>query len=241
MATLKYRNYIFDLYGTLINLRTNEEKAALWRELAKFYTYNGAPYTMKELRAAYLDRVQRSLARIKHTEYPDIEISHMFRDLYRAKGVQAAAPLIRHTTRLFRSLSLDYLHLYDGVAETLDWLKQRGGRLYLLSNGQSEFSLPEMRHLGIYESFDGLHFSADYRICKPDIALMHRLFEAHGIGPEDSVMIGNDHTTDIEIARRIGMDSVYIHTNCSHEITEVDCKYQIWDNDFRQFMQFFDS
>ncbi len=239
-----YKHYIFDLYGTLIDLRTNEEKVALWRELAKFYTYNGAPYATKELRGAYIERVERALRRIKRvkqTEHPDIEISHLFRDLYRAKGVRPTQQLTRHTTRLFRALSLDYLRLYEGVAETLNRLKQSGGKLYLLSNGQSEFSLPEMRHLGIADLFVGLHFSADYRVCKPDVAFMQALFRAHDIGATDSVMIGNDHTTDIEIARRLEMDAVYIHTNCSHEIDKVDCKYQIWDNDFRKLLDFFDA
>ena len=239
-----YQNYIFDLYGTLIDLHTNEQQEKVWAELAKFYVYNGADYEKQELHDAYLAEVTARLQAItvkRETDHPDTDISDVFAFLYRAKKVKPSSSLVRSTTRLFRSLSLEYLRLYDGVAETLQVLKERGGKLFLLSNGQREFSLPELQHLGIDTLFDGLFFSADYELCKPDVRFMEALFEAHGIGPKQSVMIGNDHTTDIEIARRLHMDALYIHTNCSHNISQdqVHCKYQIWDNDFRRLQSFF--
>lgn len=237
-----YKHYIFDLYGTLIDLRTDEEQPALWRELAKFYGYNGAYYEAEELQAAYLARVQKKLTsarKRRQTEHPDIKISTIFGELYRAKQVRPGKSLVQHTMRLFRSLSLDYLKLYDGVPETLEWLKARGGKLYLLSNGQREFSLPELQQLGLIGLFDAMYFSADYELCKPDVRFMEVLLAENEVAIADAVMIGNDHTTDIEIARRLGMDAVYIHTNCSHNIKRVQCKYRIWDNKFRKLQRYF--
>jgi putative hydrolase of the HAD superfamily len=236
-----YKHYIFDLYGTLIDLHTDEERPELWRHLASFYWYNGASYVAGELRTAYLSSVRQTLARIRHTEHPDVDITKVFRALYEAKKVEVDDATVRQTTRLFRGLSLDYIRLYDGVQETLAWIKARGGKIYLLSNGQSEFSLPELKQLGIHDFFDGLHFSADYETCKPDVHFMQQLFKAHNIDAEGSIMIGNDHTTDIEIARRLGMDALYIHTNCSHPLSEVnvDCKYQIWDSQFARMREWF--
>ena len=51
-----YENYIFDLYGTLVDINTNEEKRRLWEKLALFYGYNGAAYKPKELKRAYLKK-----------------------------------------------------------------------------------------------------------------------------------------------------------------------------------------
>ena len=32
---MKYENYIFDLYGTLVDINTDEEKRELWAKLAQ--------------------------------------------------------------------------------------------------------------------------------------------------------------------------------------------------------------
>ena len=39
---MKYKNYIFDLYGTLIDINTNEWSAQLWKKMAILYGYYGA-------------------------------------------------------------------------------------------------------------------------------------------------------------------------------------------------------
>ena len=39
-----YKNYIFDLYGTLVDIHTDEEQELLWEKLALFYGYYDAVY-----------------------------------------------------------------------------------------------------------------------------------------------------------------------------------------------------
>ena len=41
----EYENYIFDLYGTLVDIQTNEKKASLWKNMAHIYSMTGAVYT----------------------------------------------------------------------------------------------------------------------------------------------------------------------------------------------------
>ena len=36
-----YQNYIFDLYGTLVDIRTNERKPSLWKYMAQYMTLHG--------------------------------------------------------------------------------------------------------------------------------------------------------------------------------------------------------
>ena len=49
----EYENYIFDLYGTLVDIQTNEKKASLWKNMAHIYSMTGAVYTASELRKRY--------------------------------------------------------------------------------------------------------------------------------------------------------------------------------------------
>ena len=42
MQALPYQNYLFDLYGTLVDIHTDEDSPAAWEALARFYGYYGA-------------------------------------------------------------------------------------------------------------------------------------------------------------------------------------------------------
>ena len=48
-----YQNYIFDLYGTLVDIRTDEKQQMLWHKMSLFYGYYGAVYSADELQALY--------------------------------------------------------------------------------------------------------------------------------------------------------------------------------------------
>ena len=48
-----YQNYIFDLYGTLVDIRTDEWQAQLWKKLQILYGYHGASYAYQEIKQAY--------------------------------------------------------------------------------------------------------------------------------------------------------------------------------------------
>ena len=39
-----YKNYLFDLYGTLVDINTNEWKSYLWKKMAELYGFEGAFY-----------------------------------------------------------------------------------------------------------------------------------------------------------------------------------------------------
>ena len=71
---LTYDNYIFDLYGTLVDIHTDESDTAIWEKLAMFYGYYGALYETKELKERYETLVKSSEAELKKKlEDMDIE------------------------------------------------------------------------------------------------------------------------------------------------------------------------
>lgn len=53
-----YNNYIFDLYGTLIDINTDEWNDDLWKKIGILYAYKGAHYTYDELNEEYDRLVQ---------------------------------------------------------------------------------------------------------------------------------------------------------------------------------------
>ena len=226
-----YKNYIFDLYGTLVDINTNERKASLWKNMSNIYAMFGAKYTPTELKKAYYKYVSEEIEKIpsdKYTTNPEPQIEYVFKRLYTEKGVDCTMEQAVYTGKTFRTLSLTYIKLYDGVKELFDAIHQNGGRAFLLSNAQRIFTEPEIRMLGIYDMFDDVIISSDEGCAKPDIKFYQKILKKHSLNPKESIMIGNDYITDIKGSYEAGMDSLYLHTNISPEIKgELLAKYKI--------------
>ncbi|MCM1156801.1 MAG: HAD family hydrolase [Roseburia sp.] len=235
-----YQDYIFDLYGTLVDIRTDEEQHALWNKVSLFYGYYGASYTAEELKKSYLSLVagkeKEKTAQIHyaHEAYPEIAIEEVFAALYEKKGVQPSAELVLHTAQMFRVFSTHHVRLYAGAAELLQTIREKGRGVYLLSNAQRIFTEYELQYLGIYDSFDGILISSDHGVRKPDAEFFGLLFKKYCIKPENALMIGNDLDNDIAGAKRAGLDTFYIHSAISPAlIREVDADYCMMHMDLR--------
>lgn len=231
-----YKDYVFDLYGTLVDINTNEDEPGLWEKMALFYGYYGAKYTPDELNKAYYDIVKNDEAKMRenmstkegprysHEAFPEIQIEYVFKKLFEDKGVDASMELAVHTGQFFRVVSTKYVKLYDGVVELLDAIKKRGANVWLLSNAQRIFTEYEMIHLGIHDKFDGILISSDEGTKKPDIRFFDLLNQKFGIDFSNTIMIGNDANSDIRGAKEAGMDTFFIYSNISPQMTEEEVK-----------------
>lgn len=228
-----YKNYIFDLYGTLVDINTNENKFYLWEKTAQFYGFYGAKYTAAELKEAYRISCKTETDKLKDVEYPEIKLENVFLDLFERKGVKAELELAIHVAQFFRIISTKYIKLYDGVIDFLEALKKKGKKIYLLSNAQQMFTEPEMKSLNIHSYFDGIIFSSDEEVAKPDLKFYNCILERYNLSEKESIMIGNDYITDIKGSYDAGLDSLYIHSNISPEVKgELLSKFKVMDGDF---------
>lgn len=229
-----YKNYIFDLYGTLADIRTDEESPRLWNEMSALYRKYGADYEPEELHRKFRELEQKEIEK-RPGEDVEINLSNVFAALYYEKGVQCGSGLVVMTAVTFRELSRSRLALYDGVTELLDTLKARSKGVYLLSNAQTDFTRPEILTLGIGHYFDGIFISSEQGIKKPAKALFEKFLDTYGLLAKDCVMIGNDEACDIAGALSVGMDCLYIHTEISpRETGKYEATYRVMDGDFKK-------
>ncbi|MCM1088032.1 MAG: HAD family hydrolase [Muribaculaceae bacterium] len=239
-----YRDYIFDLYGTLVDIRTNEEERALWNKLSLFFGYYGADYTPEALQAAYLalvsakEKAGKNQVHYAHEAYPEIPIEEVFQELYTDKGVSPSEELIVHTGQMFRVFSTHHVRLYAGAKELLQKLREAGKGVYLLSNAQRIFTEYELRYLQIYDCFNGIMISSDYGVKKPDERFFRLLLEKYQISPQEALMIGNDLDSDIAGAKSVGMDTFYIHSGISPKLKrEIDADYSMLHMNLRSLQK----
>ena len=222
---VQYDNYVFDLYGTLVDIHTEEDFPKLWEKLALFFGYYGAVYEPEELQGRYAALVsdfehalKKTLEEDRHYAHeasPEIEIGEVFKKLYQEKGIMADKELAIHTGQFFRVLSTDYVRLYPGTKQMLASLKKIGKKVYLLSNAQRIFTAYEMNVLGITPFFDDILISSDYQTKKPDERFFHILLERHKLDVTRSLYIGNDSRCDVGGAKGVGMQVFYVNSNIS--------------------------
>ena len=211
---MKYTDLVFDLYGTLVDIHT-EENDYVWEHTAIYFGFYGAHYTGPELKEAFRAAMsaREAAAGQSYECFPDIPFELVMAELFRAKGIADNADALGiNAAQLFRILSIEYLRLYPGALEALAMLREKGFRLWLLSNAQQVFTAYELRHLGLGAQLDGIYLSSDYRCRKPDLRFYRALLEDQGLSPETCLMIGNDRHTDIAGARAAGMATLYMHT-----------------------------
>lgn len=212
---MRFTDLVFDLYGTLVDIHT-EENDLVWEKTALFFGYYGAAYTGASLKTdfQFVMTERESVSGQSYEVYPDIPIESVMADLFRAKGIHDRADdLGFQASQVFRIASTDYIRVYDGVFEALDALRRKGFRLWLLSNAQRSFTAYELRHLGLDSQFDGVFLSSDYHCRKPDLRFYQALLCEQQLNPKKCLMIGNDRETDIAGAKTAGLATLYMHTN----------------------------
>lgn len=211
---MRYTDLVFDLYGTLVDIHT-EEDDTVWEKTAIYFGFYGVHYTGPELKAAFSQAMaqRKALAGQSYECFPDIPFEPVMAELFRIKGVEEDADRLgSQASQLFRIASMEYIRLYPGVPEALAMLRQKGYRLWLLSNAQRVFTAFELRHLGLGEQLDGIYISSDFGCRKPDGRFFRALLEEQQLDITKCLMIGNDRDTDIAGAKAVGMDTLYMHT-----------------------------
>ena len=232
-----YDNYIFDLYGTLADIRTNEENPYLWKKMTEIYASYGAYYDRGELRRTFRNRCHE-LENTSENQWFEPNVTEVFQWCFVQKGISVSSEIARNIAITFRVLSRKYIRVYDGVIELLETLKASGKRIYLLSNAQSDFTRPEITLLGLDKYLDGIFISSEVGVKKPGKEFYEKLIDTYALEPSKSIMIGNDIKADILGAKAVGLNSLYILSNISpaedaeQKNADFGATYTIWDGDF---------
>lgn len=195
-------NFIFDLYGTLVDIHTDEQSEKFKKRFNKYF---GKIDPNIDFFKEYF-ALCNSLAKDGGETY-EIDLSIVFDKLAGDKSEEAA--------KRFRELSTHYIKLYRGVGSFLSALKAKGAKLYILSNAQSCFTLSELEELDLSKYFDGISLSSDFGRKKPDVSFFKHMLSKYSLKAEESIYVGNDICADLQGAKSAGLRSAYVLSNLS--------------------------
>ncbi len=221
-----YQNYIFDLYGTLIDIHTDESSKNFYKKYVKWLRKQRYYFDWKQFRSSFLRIEQQYRSQLSKHHNPEIQIEDVFRDVFREKGYELDAEEILWLCESFRRISLIYLRLFPDTLQCLDALKKAGKHIYLLSNAQRSYTWQELEISGILPFFDGVLISSDEGCMKPDTDFYDILCERYHLDKKESVMIGNELRSDMAGAKAAGIDGFYLNRLAVfHEPEQADYRY----------------
>jgi putative hydrolase of the HAD superfamily len=199
----KIQAVIFDYYGTLVDIETDEGKSEIYESLSRYLQYYGVDIGAANLRLA-LDAEKERYFKSSHEHYPEMDFEMVFRNVLKKEGLNNPF-LVDSCCKLFRLLGRKKLELFSESLPVLIEMKRKGYLLAILSNAQRVFSLDEIRMMGLESYFSHIVLSTQFGFAKPDPRLFSIVCDLLGTAPPNAVYIGDNAEKDIKGPKEIGM------------------------------------
>lgn len=209
----------FDCYGTLIDIKTEmtPPEHPVWRTLSMLAYYHTGVRTSPEGFCGQFFKYKdlEKQAGIARAEGEPFEIEEL--NVYRKLFVGVDEQIVKTAAEIFRASTTDLrkFKLFRGVKEFLVAAKQAGLRLFMTSNAQNCYTVPEFKALGIYDLFDGhmeegISSSTFFR--KPSKKFFQMMLDRLGIQPNEVLNCGNYAPDDIMPAKAIGIKTCLLNS-----------------------------
>ena len=149
------------------------------------------------------------------TRYAHGEISRDYLIIERFRRPLSAGRDVSPTEKLCLDISDKFLDfcssksgVIDGAHELMDYLRRRGYRLHMASNGFHEVQYKKLAACGLNTCFDTVILSEDAHANKPSSAFFEYALKVTGAERQTTLMVGDNLQTDILGALNAGLDAL---------------------------------
>lgn len=205
---------LFDFYGTLMDVHTDERQQVVWKTLAGYLRYAGVFVEANTLAETYFSAVKQALSSSPE-KHPDIRIREVLRQVLQRLDYNGHDAIDVEFARLLRSLSIQRLELFPDTLSTLQTLR-RTYKLGLVSDAQREFIDPEIQMARVESFWDVRVVSSDFGYRKPDARLFRHALDALGAAAEETIYVGDNTPLDVRGAHNANLFAVLIDRDGSY-------------------------
>lgn len=222
---MKYSHIFFDLDHTLWDFDANARETLQQMHNDLKLTSRGV-HDFDLFHTAYLAHNEKLWERYRkgYIKQDELRMKRMMLTLLDFKISDAA--LTKEMSDMFLQLLPTRTLLFPDTIETLDYLKNKGYGLHLITNGFEKTQHSKLQTCGLHQYFTHVITSEGSNSIKPEKEIFEFAMDKAGTTAKESIMIGDSPEIDILGAQSVGMDSV--HVNYNHKAQSITPTYTIY-------------
>lgn len=207
---MKYRHLFFDLDHTLWDFETNSRHTLLdLHATNELHTKGVADFNLFFERYSYhnerlWDRYTKGFIKQEELRWKRMWLALLDFKL-------ADEPLARSLSLQFLEQLPNKNELFPYTREILSYLKAKGYRMHLITNGFEKVQLTKLRLSNLLEFFEEVVTSEASNSLKPNKEIFQYALDKARATTQESIMIGDNQDADIQGGINAGLDTIFVN------------------------------
>jgi putative hydrolase of the HAD superfamily len=200
----------FDLYGTLVEVTTNEKALPPYERLAEWLSDRKIRAEPSALLNSYTSSIEKLTAAQSEPE-GEIDMAQVFKAMLVSCGVAKPTPaLVTEFATAFRRFTRTRCALVPGANDLITRLS-KDYRLGIIADAQKLFTTAELEELRMVEPFESVTLSSEVGFKKPSSRLFEVGLQAMEVAPDEAIYVGDGLKEDVVGAQKVGMKVVWFN------------------------------
>ncbi len=207
---MTYKDLFFDLDHTLWDFETNSKET-----IQELYT----THRLVDLGIVDFDRFYSTYSAHNHRLWDRYTKGFIKQEELRWKRVYlslldfkvANEPLAKEMSQAYLEILPNKKHLFPYTIEILEYLKQKDYKMHLITNGFESVQFKKIKNSGLQDYFIEVITSEASNSLKPQKEIFEYALKNANASIEESIMIGDNESADIQGGINIGMDTIFVN------------------------------